>query len=88
MSQHYIIFHWGEKNEKGRIEYEKKYEKIKEYVDHGGNKNRIALQLNISKRHLDRLIIKYKEKGKSAFMHGNRFKTPVNASSLNILYYL
>ena len=39
-----------------------KYEKIKEYVDHGGNKNRIALQLNISKRQVNRLIIKYKKK--------------------------
>ena len=37
-----------------------KYTKIKEYVDHGGNKNRIALQLCISKRQVDRLIIKYK----------------------------
>ena len=61
-----------------------KYEKIKEYVDHGGNKNRIALQLNISRRQVDRLIIKYKEKGKSAFIHGNRSKTPVNALDKSI----
>ena len=38
-----------------------KYEKIKEYGDHGGNKNRTALQLNISRRQVDRLIIKYKK---------------------------
>lgn len=61
-----------------------KYEKIKEYVDHGGNKNRIALQLNISRRQVDRLIIKYKEKGKSAFIHGNRSKKPVNALDMSI----
>ena len=61
-----------------------KYEKIKEYVDHGGNKNRIALQLNISKRQVDRLIIKYKEKGKSAFIHGNCSKIPVNALDKSI----
>ena len=61
-----------------------KYEKIKEYVNHGGNKNRIALQLNISRRQVDRLIIKYKEKGKSAFIHGNRSKTPVNALDKSI----
>ena len=61
-----------------------KYEKIKEYVDHGGNKNRIALQLNLSRRQVDRLIIKYKEKGKSAFIHGNRSKTPVNALDKSI----
>ncbi len=61
-----------------------KYEKIKEYVHHGGNKNRIALQLNISRRQVDRLIIKYKEKGKSAFIHGNCSKTPVNALDKSI----
>ena len=61
-----------------------KYEKIKEYVDHGGNKNRIALQLNISRRQVDRLIIKYKEKGKSAFLHGNCSRTPVNALDKSI----
>ena len=61
-----------------------KYEKIKEYVNHGGNKNRIALQLNISRRQVDRLIIKYKEKGKSAFIHGNHSKTPVNALDKSI----
>ncbi len=27
-----------------------KYEKIKEYVDYGSNKNRIVFQLNISKK--------------------------------------
>lgn len=61
-----------------------KYEKIKEYVDHGGNKNRIALQLNISKRQVNRLIIKYKEKGKSAFVHGNCSRKPVNALDKSI----
>ena len=61
-----------------------KYEKIKEYVNHGGNKNRIALQLNISRRQVDRLIIKYKEKGKSAFIHGNHSKKPVNALDKSI----
>lgn len=61
-----------------------KYEKIKEYVDHGGNKNRIALQLNISRRQVDRLIIKYIEKGKSAFIHGNCARKPVNALDKSI----
>ena len=61
-----------------------KYEKIKEYVDHGGNKNRIALQLNISRRQVNRLIIKYKEKGKSAFIHGNCSRIPVNALDKSI----
>ena len=44
---------------------QEKYEKIKELVDHGGNKKRIALELGITVRQVDRLIQKYKEKGKS-----------------------
>ena len=53
-----------------------KYDVIKELVDHNGNKNRAAKKLGISKRHVNRLIIKYKEKGKSGFIHGNRGKCP------------
>ena len=61
-----------------------KYKKIKDYVEHGGNKNRLALQLGLSIRQIDRLIIKYKEKGKSAFVHGNRSRTPINALDKSI----
>lgn len=43
---------------------QEKYEKIKEFVDHGGNKKRVALELGITVRQVDRLILKYKEKGK------------------------
>lgn len=49
-----------------------KYETIKELVDHKGNKNRAAQKLCISRRQVDRLIIIYKEKGKSGFVYGNR----------------
>ena len=42
-----------------------KYETIKELVEHGGNKNRVALKLGITIRQVNRLIKKYKEKGKS-----------------------
>lgn len=42
-----------------------KYQKIKELVEHGGNKKRVALQLGLSVRQINRLIIKYKENGKS-----------------------
>lgn len=61
-----------------------KYEVIKELVDHNGNKNRASKKLGISRRQIDRLIIKYKEKGKSAFIHGNRLKKPVNALDKSI----
>ncbi|MDD2489927.1 MAG: hypothetical protein PHY26_01565 [Bacilli bacterium] len=55
-----------------------KYNVIKELVDHNGNKNRAAIKLNISRRQIDRLIIKYKENNKSAFIHVNRSKKPAN----------
>lgn len=43
----------------------KKYEEIKELVDHNGNKKRVANRLGLTVRQVNRLIIKYKEKGKS-----------------------
>ena len=62
-----------------RMNEQEKYEIIKELVDHNGNKNRASKKLGISRRQIDRLIIKYKENGKSAFIHGNRSKKPANA---------
>lgn len=67
-----------------RMNEKEKYEIIKELVDHNGNKHRAALRLGISKRQVDRLIINYKEKGKSAFIHGSRSKKPVNALDKSI----
>lgn len=61
-----------------------KYNVIKELVDHNGNKKRASLKLNLSIRQIDRLIIKYKEKGKSGFIHGNRSKKPVNTLDKSI----
>ena len=62
-----------------RMNEQEEYEVIKELVDHNGNKNRASKKLGLSRRQVDRLIIKYKENGKSAFIHGNRLKKPVNA---------
>ena len=61
-----------------------KYEVIKELVDHNGNKNRAAKKLGISRRQIDRLIIKYNEKGKAGFVHGNRNRKPINALNKSI----
>ena len=44
-----------------------KYTVIKELVDHNGNKKRAAKTLGLSVRQINRLIKKYKEKGKSRF---------------------
>ena len=67
-----------------RMNEKEKYEVIKELVDHNGNKNRAAMKLGLSKRQINRLIIKYKENGKYAFIHGNRSKKPVNALDKSI----
>lgn len=67
-----------------RMNEKEKYKVIKELVDHKGNKNRAAKKLGISRRQINRLIIKYKEKGKSAFVHGNRNKKPVSTLDKSI----
>ena len=53
------------------LKEQKKYDVIKELVDHNGNKKRTALKLGITERQINRLIIKYKENGKSSFVHDN-----------------
>ena len=67
-----------------RMNEQEKYDVIKELVDHNGNKNRAATKLGISRRQIDRLIIKYKEKGKSGFVHGNRGQIPTTALDKSI----
>ena len=67
-----------------RMNEKEKYEVIKELVDHNGNKNRASKKLGISRRQIDRLIIKYKEKGKSAFVHGNRNRKPISTLDKSI----
>ena len=67
-----------------KMNEQEKYKVIKELVDHNGNKNRASKKLGISRRQVDRLIIKYKEKGKSGFVHGNRTKKPANTLDKSI----
>ncbi len=52
-----------------RMNEKEKYKIIKELVDHNGNKNRASKKLGLSRRQIDRLIIIYKEKGKTGFVH-------------------
>lgn len=67
-----------------RMNEQYKYETIKELVEHGGNKNRASKKLGISRRQIDRLIIIYKEKGKSGFVHGNRGHMPTTTLDKSI----
>ena len=53
------------KEVKLRMKEQRKYDVIKEVVDHGLSKERASLKLGLSIRQINRLIKIYKEKGKS-----------------------
>lgn len=55
-----------------------KYLTIKKVVEGKTSKKRAAVHLNVTLRHINRMIIKYKEQGKAAFVHGNYNRTPKN----------
>lgn len=58
------------------MDEQKKYEVIKKVAEEDGNKDRAAMALGITKRHVNRLVKAYHEKGKAAFVHGNRGRKP------------
>jgi transposase len=55
-----------------------KYVTIKKLVESDGCKERAAIHLNCTIRHVNRMIKGYKEKGKEYFVHGNRGKKPIH----------
>ena len=56
-----------------------KFSVIKGLVDHGcKNKDRAAIKLGCTRRHINRMIAGYKKYGKEFFIHGNTGRTPVN----------
>lgn len=56
---------------------QKKYEVIKSLVDHpDGNKDRAALALGCTRRHINRMLAGYKKEGKAYFIHGNKGRKP------------
>ena len=54
-----------------------RYEVIKKLTETDGNKKTAALKISCTERHINRLILGYKEKGKEYFIHGNRGRQPV-----------
>lgn len=62
-----------------RMNEQQKYDVIKSLVEHNGNKKAAAVKLGCTTRHINRLIRKYKEQGKEAFVHGNRGRKPVHS---------
>lgn len=60
------------------MEENNKYLTIKKLVETNGNKNRAAIALGCSLRHVNRMIKGYKESGKEFFIHGNRGRKPAH----------
>lgn len=59
------------------MDEQKKYEVIKALADHpNGNKDRAALTLGCTKRHINRMLAGYRREGKVFFVHGNRGRKP------------
>ena len=55
------------------MDEQKKYEVIKALADHpNGSKERAALTLGCTKRHINRLLAGYRKEGKAFFVHGNK----------------
>lgn len=63
------------------MDEQKKFEVIKKLVNEDGDKDRAALTLGITRRHVNRLIKSYRERGKAAFVHGNRGRKPSTTTS-------
>lgn len=62
------------------MDEQKKYKVIKSLADHPHpNKQRAAITLGCTVRHVNRMLKGYKEQGKEYFVHGNRGRKPANA---------
>lgn len=58
---------------------QKKYEVIKSLTEHPTpNKQRAALTLGCSVRHINRMLAGYRKEGKAFFVHGNKGRQPAN----------
>ena len=68
------------------MDEQRKYEVIKGLVDHPdtANKDRAALILGCTKRHINRMIQGYVKDGKAFFIHGNRGKKPATTICLDV----
>lgn len=58
---------------------ENKYLIIKKLVETNGNKKRAAITIGCTVRHVNRMILGYKKKGKSFFIHGNKGRKPAHS---------
>jgi len=58
------------------LKEEYKYRVIKKLIETEGNKKAAALKLECSQRHINRMILGYKNEGKVYFSHGNKRRKP------------
>ena len=58
-----------------------KYSVIKDVVHGKKDKNRAQVELSLTRRQINRLVLTYKKYGKSGFVHGNRNRKPITAIS-------
>ncbi len=71
------------------MDEQKKYEVIKSLADHPApNKQRAALTLGCTVRHINRMLKGYKEHGKAYFIHGNRGRKPANTIPMKLVILL
>ena len=61
------------------MDEQKKYEVIKMLAEHpDGNKDRAALTLGCTRRHINRMLAGYRAQGKVFFIHGNKGCKPAH----------
>lgn len=58
-----------------------KYNTIKDVIHKKKTKERAQVELSLTERHINRLILQYKQAGKVSFIHGNRNRKPASAIS-------
>lgn len=61
-----------------------KYETIKKCSEGKVAKTYCEVTLGITRRSVDRLLIQYKQKGKEAFVHGNRGRKPAKTITMQL----
>ena len=67
------------------MDEQKKYEVIKALADHpNGSKDRAALTLGCTKRHINRMLAGYRKEGKAFFVHGNKGRKPSSSIPVEI----
>ena len=67
-----------------RMYEQRKFEVIKDVVNARKSKSRAEVELDLSRRQIDRLVIKYITLGKYGFIHGNRGRKPITAISKDL----